>query len=382
MNTTYKEIVGFIRSIYGENKNLSLHEPIFIGNEKKYIIDALDSTYVSSVGPYVDRFEERFADYVGSKYAIATVNGTAALHIALKLSGVSDNDEVITQPMTFVATANAISYCNAKPIFIDIDKDTLSLSPSILESWLANETFIENNLCYNKKTNNVIRACLPMHTFGHINHIQELKEVCLKNHINLIEDAAEAMGSFVGDTHSGRFGDFGIFSFNGNKIMTSGGGGMIITDNEKLAIRARDLTTTARKVEDFEYFHDEIGYNYRLPNINAALGCAQLEKIDYFLDKKRDISNKYKKYFNQLDIEYLDERDGTKSNFWLNTIIFKSKNERSDFIKYSNENHVQTRPSWRLMNKLKPYSECIRGNLDNSEYYADRLVNIPSSVVL
>ena len=377
----YKKIVTFIKDIYKKDF-IALHEPIFIGNEKKYLNDCIDSTFVSSVGKYVNKFEEMLADYVGSKYAVAVSNGTSALFVALKIVGVKEGDEVITQPLTFVATANAISYCNAKPIFVDVDLDTLGLSPKSLKEFLEKNCEIVDNKCINKTTRKTIKACVPMHTFGHPAKIDEIKEICDKWNIELVEDAAESLGSFYKNKHTGTFGKVGIFSFNGNKIITSGGGGVIVTDDEELAKKAKHITTTAKIPHPYEYIHDEIGYNFRMPNINAALLVAQMENLDNFLKNKRNLAKKYEKFFDSIGIEFIKEPINAKSNYWLNAMKLDNKKQRDEFLEYSNKNKVMTRPIWRLMNKLPMYENCQGDELKNAEYLEERIVNIPSGVVL
>jgi len=363
------------------NPTIPLHEPKFIGNEKEYLNECIDSTFVSSVGKFVDEFEKRIAEYTGSKYAVVTVNGTAALQVALRLAGVSENDEVITQPLTFVATCNAIKYLGANPVFVDVDKDTLGLSPESLERFLNENSVIENNKCVNKKTNNKIKACLPMHTFGHPCKIDKIVEICDKFNISVVEDAAESLGSFYKNKHTGTFGLFGTLSFNGNKIITTGGGGMILTNNEQLARKAKHITTTAKVPHTYEYIHDELGYNYRMPNLNAALGCAQLEQLPKFIENKRELAEKYKRYFEKLDdITFISEPENSFSNYWLNAIILKDKNERDKFLRITNEQGVMTRPIWKLMYKLEMYKDCLRQDCKNAEWLEDRVVNIPSSV--
>ena len=376
-----KIVINFIKTVY-KKKFIALHEPVFIGNEKKYLNECIDSTFVSSVGKYVDKFEEMLAAYVGAKYAVAVVNGTMALFTALKLVGVKEGDEVITQPLTFVATANAINYCGAKPIFVDVDLDTLGLSPKSLKEFLEKNCKIVDNKCINKTTGKTIKACVPMHTFGHPCKIDEIKEICDKWHIELVEDAAESLGSFYKNKHTGTFGKIGIFSFNGNKIITAGGGGVIVTDDEELAKKAKHLTTTAKIPHPYEYIHDEVGYNFRMPNINAALLVAQMENLDKFLENKRELAKKYEKFFKNIGIEFVEEPVNAKSNYWLNAIKFENKNQRDEFLEYSNKNKVMTRPIWRLMNKLPMYKNCQRDELKNAEYLEERIVNIPSGVVL
>ena len=376
-----QKIVEFIKKIYKKDK-IFLHEPLFIGNEKKYVNDCIDSTFVSSVGEYVNRFEKEFAKKVESRYAIATVNGTAALHIALILANVERDDEVITQPLTFVATCNAISYIGAKPIFVDVDLDTLGMSPKSLKNFLETNCKIQDNRCINKTTGKTIKACVPMHTFGHPCRINEIKEICDNWHITLVEDAAESLGSYYKNRHTGTFGKLGIFSFNGNKIITSGGGGVIVTNDENLAKRAKHLTTTAKVPHPYEYVHDEIGYNYRMPNLNAALLVAQLENLEFFLKKKRELASEYKNFFDKMDIKFIEEPLNAKSNFWLNAILLDDINQRNEFLEFTNNNRVMTRPVWRLMNELEMFKESQCTDLKNAKYLEQRVVNIPSGVVL
>jgi len=379
----YNNLVGFIKKIYKTKEFLPLHEPRFMGNEKKYLNDCIDSTFVSSVGKYVDMFEEQFAKRVGSKYAIATVNGTAALHISLLLADVTQDDEVITQPLTFIATCNAINYMGAKPVFIDVDLATMGLSPSALQEFLDANCEIIDNKCVNKTTNKIIKACVPMHTFGHSCKIDAIKKICDTWHIVLVEDAAESLGSKYKEKHTGTFGKLGAFSFNGNKIITSGGGGVIVTDDEILAKRAKHLTTTAKIPHPYEYRHDEIGYNYRMPNLNAALLVAQLEQLDLFVSNKRELALKYEEFFKSLqDINFIKEPKNSKSNYWLQAVIVKDLENRDEFLKYTNSNGIMTRPIWKLMNELEMFEDCQCGNLENAKYLEKRVVNISSGVVL
>jgi aminotransferase in exopolysaccharide biosynthesis len=379
----YKNIVDFIQKLYKTKDFIPLHEPRFNGNEKKYLNDCIDSTFVSSVGKYVDRLEEEFAQKVGAKYAIATVNGTSALHISLLLADVGKDDEVITQALTFVATCNAISYSGAKPIFVDVDRDTMGLSPSSLSNFLEKNCEIQENKCINKTTDKTIKACVPMHTFGHACKIEEIADICKKWHITLIEDSAESLGSYYKDKHTGTFGQMGVFSFNGNKIITSGGGGVIVTDDENLAKRAKYLSTTAKVPHPFEYVHDEIGYNYRMPNLNASLLVAQLEQLDKFVENKRDLALKYEEFLKANDeINFIKEPTNSKSNYWLQAVIVKDVKNRDEFIKYTNKNGIMTRPIWKLMNELDMFKDCQCDGLENSKYLVDRVVNISSSVIL
>ncbi len=376
-----QKLVEFIQSIYKSKEFIPLHEPKFIGNEKKYLNDCIDSTFVSSVGKYVDRFEKEFALYVGSKYAVATVNGTAALHISLLLADVQRDDEVITQPLTFIATCNAISYCGAKPVFIDVDRDTMGLSPQSLKNFLEENCEVVHKKCINKTTNKTIKACVPMHTFGHPCKIDEIKEICDKWHIALVEDAAESLGSYYKQKHTGTFGKVGAFSFNGNKIITSGGGGVIVTDDENLAKKAKYITTTAKIPHPYEYAHDEIGYNYRMPNLNAALLVAQLEQLDKFLKNKRELAEKYKKFFSaSRDIKFVKEPKNASSNYWLQAVILKDLQTRDEFLEFTNKNGIMTRPIWKLMNELEMFKDAQCANLDNAKYLEQRVVNISSGV--
>ena len=379
----YKKTVDFIQELYQTKEFLPLHEPRFIGNEKKYVNETIDSTFVSSVGKYVTEFEEMVAQFSGAKYAVATSNGTSALHIGLKLVGVDESCEVITQPLTFIATANAISYCNAKPIFVDVDRETLGLSPVKLKEFLEEfATLDEQGNCRNKSTKKIIKACVPMHTFGHPCKIDEIVEICESYNIAVVEDAAESLGSYYKGKHTGSFGKVGIFSFNGNKIITTGGGGMLVTDDEELAKKAKHITTTAKIPHAYEYIHDEVGYNYRLTNLAAALGVAQMENLPLFIEKQRDLADKYAEFFKDTNIELIKEPKDSKSNYWLNAVVLKDKEERDAFLKYTNDNGVMTRCIWRLMNRLDMFKDAQTGNLDNAEWLEDRVVNISSSVIL
>jgi len=375
-------VINFIKSIYKTKKFIPLHEPRFIGNEKKYLSECIDSTFVSSIGKFVDELEEKIAKYTGSKYVVATSNGTSALHISLLLADVDKNCEVITQPITFVATCNAISYCKAKPIFIDVDRDTMGLSPSALRYFLENNTTIKNKQCINNKTSKVIKACLPMHSYGHPCRIDKIKEICDEYCIFLIEDAAESIGSLYKYKHTGTFGEIGTISFNGNKIITAGGGGCIITNNKVLAKKAKHLTTTAKVPHKWDFNHDRVGYNYRMPNLNAALLVAQLEKLNDFITNKRNLANKYEIFFKNMDYNFFKEPKDSRSNYWLNSIILKDKTHRDKFLEESNSNGVMTRPVWTLMNKLPMFKGAQCDDLKNSKWLEERIVNIPSSVTL
>ena len=375
-------VINFIKSIYNKNKFIPLHEPRFLGNEKKYLNECIDSTFVSSVGKFVDEFENRIANYTGSKYAIATCNGTSALHTSLLLANVNKNDEVITQPLTFVATCNAISYCGAKVIFIDVDKDTMGLSPTELKFFLENNTKVKNKQCINNKTGKVIKACVPMHSYGHPCRIDEIKKICDDYYIFLIEDAAESIGSTYKGKHTGTFGQLGAISFNGNKIITGGGGGCIITNDKVLAEKAKYLTTTAKVPHKWDFNHDMVGYNYRMPNLNAALLVAQLENLNNFINNKRELANYYETFFSSTDYFFFKEPSNSKSNYWLNVILLKNRKQRDEFLDFTNKNGVMTRPTWRLMNELEMFKDCEGVDLKNAKYLEERVVNIPSSVRL
>lgn len=376
----YAQTVDFIQKLYATKSFIPLHEPRFTGNEKTYLNECIDSTFVSSVGKFVDRFEAEFARYVGAKYAVATVNGTAALHISLILAGVERDDEVITQPLTFIATANAITYIGAKPVFIDVDLETMGLSPKALRNFLEKTCIIKEGRCVNRMSGKTIKACVPMHTFGHPCKIDEIGEICEAWNLVLVEDAAESLGSYYKNKHTGTFGALAAFSFNGNKIITSGGGGVIVTDNETLAKRAKHITTTAKIPHKWEYVHDEIGYNYRLPNLNAALLCAQLEQLSGFLENKRALSAEYKEFFKSQNIHFIEETAECLSNYWLNAVRLDSLEQRDEFLEYTNSNGVMTRPIWALMNKLEMFKTCQHGTLENALFLEERIVNIPSSV--
>ena len=376
------EIVSFIRKLYETDAPIYLHEPQFNGNEKKYVMDAIDSTFVSSVGAYVDRFEQDFAAYVGMDNAVACVNGTAALHTALILANVQQDDEVITQALTFVATCNAISYQRAHPVFVDVDKDTMGMSPKALGNFLDENAEIVEGVCINKNTGRVIKAVVPMHTFGHPCRIDEIADLCNKWCVVLIEDAAEALGSSYKGSALGTFGDIAAFSFNGNKVITTGGGGIIVSRHSKMIKRAKYLTTTAKVPHPFEFSHSEVGYNYRMPNLNAALGCAQLEQTDKYLISKRETAAQYKDFFLNREETFVDEPKGAESNFWLNAIVLKNRKERDKLLEVVNAEKVMIRPIWSLMNKLPMFENCQCGLLENSQWLEDRVVNLPSSVRL
>lgn len=375
-----KNFLDMVRSIYGEGY-IPLHRPVFEGNEREYLVDCIDSNFVSSVGQKVNDFEEKVAAFTGSRYAVATVNGTAALHVAIELAGVKPGDEVISQALTFIATCNAISYAGAQPIFVDVDLDTMGLSPTALSNFLENYAEKRSEGTFNRSSGKRISACVPMHTFGLPCRIVEIAEVCADWNIALIEDAAESLGSYVGGRHTGTFGLMGTLSFNGNKVITTGGGGMIITDDPELAKRAKYITTTAKVPHPYEFVHDEIGYNYRMPNLNAALGCAQMERLDEFLTVKALLAAQWYAFFlHDRDVDFVKPVTGNNANHWLNALIFDSRLDRDKFLKVTNDNNVMTRPIWTLMSKLPMFKECQTDSLENTLWLEDRVVNIPSSV--
>ncbi len=377
----FEKTVGFIREIFQGKTFIPLHEPRFTGHEKQYLLECIDSTFVSSVGPFVDRFEEMTAAYTGSASAVVCVNGTAALHIALMQVGTGAGDEVITQPLTFIATTNAITYTGAVPLFIDIDPETLGLSPDSLREFLEEhgETR-DDGFTYNRGTGRRIRACVPVHTFGHPARITEISRICREYNLALVEDAAESMGTTFRGRHTGTFGDYGTLSFNGNKIITTGGGGMVLTGDAAAGRRIKHLTTQAKVSHRWAFFHDETGYNYRMPNINAALGVAQLETLDRYVANKRGLANAYREFFRGTDFEFFNEPDEAFSNYWLNVLIMPDETERDRFLAYTNDHGIQTRPAWTLMHRLPMFRECPRGNLAHAEWLEARIVNIPSSV--
>lgn len=375
----YLEIIDFIRDQFKTNEFIPLHVPTFIGNEKKYVTETIESTFVSSVGKFVDRFEKELANYTGSKRSVAVVNGTSALQVALRIAGVRRDTEVITQALSFVATANAISYLCAHPIFVDVDKDTMGMSPSALSSFLEEYIEIKDDKAVNRKSGKVISACVPMHTFGFPCDIDGIVSICKEFNIPVIEDAAESLGSKVGDIHTGNFGVMGTLSYNGNKTITCGGGGSILVNDDSIADHAKYLTTTAKKPHKWDYFHDELGYNFRMPNLNAALACAQLEKLDLFLNNKRKLASRYESYFAEKGIKFRTENQGTTANYWLMAIELENRKERDQFLESTNKEGVMTRPIWVPLCDLPMYKDCQRDALENTRYFEDRIVNIPSS---
>jgi len=374
-----ESFISFAKNIFGDSF-IPLHRPVFEGNERQYLVDCVDSNFVSSVGEKVIEFENKIAEFTGSKYAIATSNGTAALHAAIHISGVKPGDEVITQALTFIATCNAITYAGAKPIFIDVDLDTMGLSPNSLRKFLEEHAQKTAEGTFNKFSGKKISACIPMHTFGFPCRIEEISIICAEWNIILIEDAAESLGSYVGNQHTGTFSSMATLSFNGNKVITTGGGGMIITDDPELAKRAKHITTTSKIAHPYEFFHDETDYNYRMPNLNAALGCAQMERLEEFLIIKTKLANQWHTFFENSGIDFFRAIDGNKANHWLNTLVLNSKEFRDEFLLFTNNNGVMTRPVWTLMSKLPMFKDCQKDGLRNSLWLEDRVVNIPSSV--
>ena len=378
--SNYSEIIDFIKNQYPSKEFIPLHEPNFTGNEREYVLNAIDSTFVSSVGAYVDKFEIMMADLSKTKKSVAVVNGTSALQVALRLSGVGSGDEVLTQALTFIATINSIIYNGASPVFLDVDLDTMGLSPNSVNAFLEKYGEIRDGFCFNKKTNKKIAACMPMHTFGFPVHLDELITICNKWKIPIVEDAAESIGSEYKGQPTGSFGKLGVFSFNGNKIVTSGGGGAIVTNDIELGLKAKHLTTTAKVPHPYEYIHDEIGYNFRMPNLNAALACAHLEQLDSFIQNKRELAKQYNTFFASKGFNFRTELPNTKANYWLMCLELENKKDRDLFLRETNDNKVMTRPIWQLIFKSSIYSTFQRDAQENALFLEDRIVNIPSSV--
>lgn len=376
----YRSTIDFIKELYGGDR-VPLHAPCFPGNEKKYLAECIDTTFVSSVGTFVDRFERDIEAYTGTARAVVCVSGTNALHMSLMLAGVESGDEVLTQPLTFVATCNALSYIGAHPVFIDVDLDTLGLSPAAVRRWLEANAEVCKGECLDKGTGRRIRACVPMHTFGHPVHLDELVEVCNEWHIELVEDAAESIGSLYKGRHTGTFGRIGALSFNGNKTITTGGGGMMLFRDAEEGALAKHLTTQAKVPHRWEFVHDCVGYNYRMPNINAALGCAQLENLDAFIENKRQTAREYEAFFRGVDgIRFFTEPEGCRSNYWLNVVILEDRSAQQRFLQETNDAGIQTRPVWELMPRLEMFKACQCDDLNHAIWLAERVVNIPSSV--
>ncbi len=377
----FEGLVNLVRELYGTRDFIPLHEPRFFGNEKKFLLDTIDSTYVSSVGDYVENFESAMAEYTGAEYAVATVNGTSALHVALLLAGVRDGDEVITQSLTFVATCNAIRYCNADPVFVDVDRQTLGLSAQSLESLLEEKCEVrDDGFCWNRNSGKIVRACLPMHCFGFPVDFDEISNLCERYNIVLVEDAAESLGSLYRNRHTGTLAEISALSFNGNKVITTGGGGMLLIKNEALARRAKHITTTARVRHEWAFEHDELGFNYRLPNLNAALGVAQLESLSRIVQGKRELAARYLEWGEKNGFGFFREPAGTLANYWLNTLITDDMQQRDELLEYTNKNNVMTRPAWMPMHRLPMYQSCQKINLNNTEWLQERIVNVPSSL--
>ena len=376
----YENTIRYIKELYN-SQDVPLSVPKFIGKEKEYLNECIDTTYVSSVGRFVDRFESDMARYTGARRAVVCVSGTNALHMALLLSGVERNDEVLTQALTFIATCNAICYTGAQPVFIDVDKSTMGLSPDAVKDWLSKNGEIRDGQCYDKRTGRRVKACVPMHTFGHPVRIEELAIICDEWHIELVEDAAESIGSKYKGRHTGLFGKVGVLSFNGNKTITTGGGGMMLFMDDDIGAKAKHLTNQAKVPHRWEFRHDHIGYNYRMPNINAALGCAQLEHLDEFIADKRATAKAYAEYFKNVPgIDFFTEPENCFSNYWLNVVILKDREAQQGFLQETNDKGVMTRPIWELMNRMPMFEHCQHDSLENTIWSAERVVNIPSSV--
>ena len=377
----YADLIAFIREQFGTESTIPLHAPQFNGNEKRYVNETIDSTFVSSVGGYVNQFEQALADYTGSVGVVATVNGTTALHTALYLSDVKAGDLVITQALTFVATCNAITQLGAEPLFVDVSSEGYGLCPSALGNFLSSHAAVnDRGECYHKASGRRIQAVVPMHTFGHPVAIDKIATLCEQWRINLVEDAAESLGSFYRQKHTGTFGRFGVLSFNGNKIITAGGGGAVLCQQSEDVARAKHITTTAKVPHAWAFHHDELGFNYRMPNLNAALACAQLEQLDIFIQRKRALAGRYQCFFSNTHYKFVHETQQSRSNYWLNTILCPDKYSRDALLSITNEHSVMTRPAWQLMNTLPMFQHCICGDLSVSEMAVDRLLNLPSSV--
>lgn len=381
MNLLWRQFINEIKLTYGKDF-VPLHEPTFSDKEIEYVTDCIKTGWVSSVGAYVNRFEENLAKFVGVKRAVAVVNGTAALHIALKVVGVEAEDEVLIPSLTFVATANAVSYLQAIPHFVDVNKETLGIDPIKLEQYLSHMAELRGDMLFNKKTNRRIKALVPMHTFGHPSMMDELVAICDKYKLMLVEDAAESLGSYYKGRHTGSFGKVSAISFNGNKIITTGGGGAILTDNEQLADYAKHLTTTAKLSHKWDYTHDEIGFNYRMTNISAALGCAQLEKINEFVFQKRELTKRYEYWLTNLEgIKLFKEPIDTQSNYWLQTLLISEHYDRDDVLAFLNEHGIMSRPIWTPMHELAMYRHCPSSDLTMTEQLKKKIINVPSTPV-
>ncbi|BCJ87879.1 LegC family aminotransferase [Effusibacillus dendaii] len=381
-----QKVVAAIKSCLPPDRDfVGLHEPYFTGNEWNYVKECLDSGWVSSIGQYVEKFEEMLAEFTGVKRAVAVVNGTAALHVCLKLAGVEQGDEVLIPALTFIATANAVVYCGAIPHFVDSEEKTLGMDPCKLGHYLSDIAEIRGGSCFNRITGRRMKAVVPMHTFGHPVDLEPLLDVCQRFHLELVEDAAESLGSFYKGRHTGNWGRMSALSFNGNKVITTGGGGAILTNDESLGKLAKHLTTTAKVPHKWEFYHDQIGYNYRLPNLNAALGCAQLEQLPAFLEKKRALALRYREVFQNISgVRWFEEPGFARSNYWLNALLLDKDHvhERDVLLEISNVQGIMTRPAWTLMHKLPMFKDCPAMDLASAESLETRLINIPSSVFL
>ncbi len=378
---TFDNILGFIRKTFNTEEFIPLHAPVFAGDEMKYVVDCLESTFVSSVSEYVKKVEDKICEITGSKYAVAVTNGTAALHLAMLAAGVKPDEEVLTQALTFVATGNAISYTNAHPVFIDVDEDTMGLSPDALKNFLENNTEQRNGNCYNKSSGRRISACVPMHTFGFPVRVKQIAEICKNHNIALVEDAAESIGSYVNGQHTGTFGEYGCLSFNGNKVVTAGMGGVILVQDEQKAKWLKHVSTTAKQAHAYEFYHDETGYNYRMAGLNASLLYGQLMNIDNILKAKRKLAHLYRDFFANTDIEFVEEKENTTVNYWLNCIKINDVETRNGFLTYANKNGVMCRPIWKLMTTLPMFKDAEHDGLENSKKLEAVVVNLPSSFI-
>lgn len=375
----FQKITKFIRGIYETNEKIPLHSPTFNYEEKNYVVKTIESSFVSSVGSYVDQFEQDLQKYTKCGSAVVTVNGTSALTTALIVAGIKQNDLVITQPLTFVATCNALFHIGARPIFVDVSKNNLGLSATAVRNYLESFAYIKDSKCCHRKTNQQIKALMPMHTFGHPAEMDELSDICDEWNLTLIEDAAESLGSYYKGRHTGTIGTFGALSFNGNKIITTGGGGAVLCKTEALGKKAKHISTTAKVDHAYEFLHDEIGYNFRMPNINAALGCAQIKKIDTFIQNKRSLAIHYEDFFRNSEFKFVKEPEYAKSNYWLNAVICPTVESKNEILKGCNSKGIMVRPAWRLMHKLDMFKNELKGELPNSEYFENLLINLPST---
>lgn len=375
-----KSLISFIQDIYSTKDPIPLHEPFFDQDDESGLKSVIKSTFVSSVGPLVPELESKISEFTGSNYAIAVVNGTSALQVSLELCGVQPGDEVITQSLTFVASVNAIHHCSASPIFVDVSKDSMGMSPISLNKFLEENCELREEGCWNTKSKKIIKACMPMHTFGFPCEIEDIKAICSRYNILLVEDSAESIGSSSGEKHTGTFGEFGVISFNGNKIITTGAGGVILTNNEEKAILAKHITTTAKLQHKWNFDHDMPAYNFRMPNLNAALGLSQFKKLSFLLQQKRLIAKRYKEWGDENGYYFMQERPETTSNYWLNTLIVEDKKERDMILEETNQALVMTRPAWTPMHRLPFNTSFQRDEMTNTDWLFDRIINVPSGV--